>query len=223
MYGEAMGVVNHPIIQNREKGAVTLIEAVIVFPIMFIIVFIMMMAGNAYYQHSRVERAVVECTLNASARCANPLLGYVLSHDAVPHAANDVEIYPYRYLFPGQMNNVKGQMASELTDRINSMNSIAFRGMEPRDVSVDMKLKWYVIASYIDTNCSFKIELPIRMLFSDHNVAFRYELHLTEPIGDAANLIRNTSMVMDFLERQEYYKRLSETGAKIQEKTKFLR
>jgi len=218
-----MRTVNHSTIHNHEKGAATLVEAVIVFPVMVIIVFIMMMAGNAYYQHSRVERAVVECTLDASSRCANPLLGYVLEHDSVPHGANDVEIYPYRYLFPGEMNNIRGKMASELTDRINSMNSIAFRGMEPRDVSVNMKLKWYVIASYIDTSCRFKIELPIRMLFSDHNVAFQYEVHLTEPVGDAANLIRNTSMVMDFLERQEFYKRLAETGAKIQEKTKFLR
>ena len=95
--------------------------------------------------------------------------------------------------------------------------------MEPRDVSVSMKLKWYVIASFIETDCSFRVELPIRMLFSNNNIAFRYEIHLTEPIGDAANLIRNTSMVVDFVERSEYGKRLAETGAKIQEKTKFLR
>lgn len=213
----------HRNVNDHEKGAVTLIEAVIVFPIMFIIVFIMMMAGNAYYQQARVERAVVETTLNASARCADPLLGYVIEHESVPTGTNSVEIYPYRYLFPGQMNNIRGRMESELIDRINSMKSIAFKGMEPRDVSVSMKLKWYVIASFIETDCSFRVELPIRMLFSNNNIAFRYEIHLTEPIGDAANLIRNTSMVVDFVERSEYGKRLAETGAKIQEKTKFLR
>ena len=65
-HGETMSKTVHRNVNDHEKGAVTLIEAVIVFPIMFIIVFIMMMAGNAYYQQARVERAVVETTLNAS-------------------------------------------------------------------------------------------------------------------------------------------------------------
>ena len=208
---------------ESEKGAVTLIEAVIVFPIMFIIVFIMVMAGNAYFQKSRVERAVVECTLDAASRSANPMLGYVIDNNGIPHGTNDVEIYPYRYIFTGEMKNIKGQIEAQLTDRINSMSSIAFRGMEPKNVSVSMSLNWYVIASYIDTRCSFKIELPIRMLFSHNNIAFRYDVHLNEPIGDAPNLIRNTSMIQDFIERSEYEKRLNETGNKIQEYTRFLR
>ena len=208
---------------NSEKGAVTLIEAVIIFPIMFIIVFILIMAGNAYFQKSRVERAVIECTLDAAARSANPLLGYVINNDTVPEGTNDVEIYPYRYIFPGEINNIKGRMESELNDRINGMSSIAFKGMEPRDVSVDMALNWYVIASYIDTRCSFKIELPIRMLFEHNNVAFRFDIHLNEPIGDAPNLIRNSSMGQDFIERSEFGKRLEETRNKIDEYAKYLR
>ena len=213
----------HRNVNDHEKGAVTLIEAVIVFPIMFIIVFIMMMAGNAYYQQSRVERAVVECTLDASARCANPLLGYVIEHDKVPTGTAEVQIYPYRHIFHGEMGNIRGKMQSELNDRINRMRSIAFKGMEPRDVSVNMRLRWYAIVSYIDTDCSFKVELPIRMLFSNRNIAFRYDIHLTEPIGDAANLVRNTSMVQDFLERSEYYERLQETKSKIDKLAKYLR
>ena len=86
-----------------------------------------------------------------------------------------------------------------------------------------MRLRWYAIVSYIDTDCSFKVELPIRMLFSNRNIAFRYDIHLTEPIGDAANLVRNTSMVQDFLERSEYYERLQETKSKIDKLAKYLR
>ncbi len=211
------------IIKTEERGVVSLIEATFVFPIMFIIVFIMMMAGNAYYQKARVERAVVECTLDSSARCANPMLGYVMEHDAVPRGTNDVEIYPYRYIIPNEMKNINGQIESKLKENINNMNSVAFRGMEPKNVSVEMSLNWYVIASYIDTKCKFKIELPIRMLFSHNNMAFQYEIHIKEPIADAPNLVRNTSMVQDYLERTGLDERISKTRDAIKKYTKFLR
>ena len=211
------------IIRTEEKGVVSLVEATFVFPIMFIIVFIMMMAGNAYYQKARVERAVVECTLDSAARCANPMLGYVMEHDAVPTGTNDVEIYPYRYIIPNEMKNINGQIESELKESIDKMNSIAFKGMEPKNISVDMKLKWYVIASYIETTCNLKIELPIRMLFAHNNVAFQYEVYIKEPIGDAPNLVRNTSMVQDYLERTGLDERISKTREAIKKYTKFLR
>ena len=213
--------------EDREKGAVTLVEAVIVFPIMFFIVFILMMAGNAYYQKARVERVVVECTLDAASRCTNPFLGYVIENDAVPRGTKDVEIYPYRYIFTGEMKNIAAQLESELTDRISHMNSIAFKGMEPKIISPPkLDLHWYLIASYIDTECSFKVQFPIRMPFSHESLALRYYVHLREPIGDAPNLIRNTSMVQDYLERfvpQEYLDKFEEIKKKISEITEIFR
>ena len=110
-----------------------------------------------------------------------------------------------------------------LLKSIDKMNSIAFKGMEPKNISVDMKLKWYVIASYIETTCNFKIELPIRMLFAHNNVAFQYEVYIKEPIGDAPNLVRNTSMVQDYLERTGLDERISKTREAIKKYTKFLR
>ena len=214
------------VIRTEEKGVVSLVEATFVFPIMFIIVFIMMMAGNAYYQKARVERAVVECTLDSAARCANPMLGYVMEHDAVPTGTNDVEIYPYRYIIPNEMKNINGQIESELKESIDKMNSIAFKGMEPKIISPPkLDLNWYVIASYIDTECSFKVQFPIRMPFSHENVALRYYVHLREPIGDAPNLIRNTSMTEDYIERfaGKYRDKFIEIRQKIEDITDIFR
>ena len=211
---------------DSDKGAVTLIEAVIVFPIMFFIVFIMMMAGNAYYQKARVERAVVECTLDAASRCTNPFLGYVIEHDTVPHGTKDVEIYPYRYIFPKEMKNIAAQLESELSNRICHMNSIAFKGMEPKVISPPkLDLNWYLIASYIDTECSFKVQFPIRVPFSHENVALRYYVHLREPVGDAPNLIRNTSMTEDYIERfaGKYRDKFIEIRQKIEDITDIFR
>ena len=39
---------------KNEKGA-TIVEASVVFPIVFIIIIIMLILGNAYYQKCRVE------------------------------------------------------------------------------------------------------------------------------------------------------------------------
>ena len=59
--------------ESREKGAVTLIEAAFAFPIMFFIVFFMLMAGSAYFQQARIERIISEATIEACARSENPM------------------------------------------------------------------------------------------------------------------------------------------------------
>ena len=70
--------------KNGEYGAVLIVEAVFVFPIMFIIVFVMLMAGSAFFQHARVERLVVEAALDGASRCENPMLEKVSSTGSVP-------------------------------------------------------------------------------------------------------------------------------------------
>ena len=55
-----------------EKGAVTIIEATFVFPITFFIVFFMIMAGEGYYQHARVENLVTYTAITGASRCEHP-------------------------------------------------------------------------------------------------------------------------------------------------------
>ena len=182
--------------KNGEYGAVLIVEAVFVFPIMFIIVFVMLMAGSAFFQHARVERLVVEAALDGASRCENPMLEKVSSTGSVPKKITaDTKVMPYRYLLT--------QNAEELEQKVRGLQSVGFSGLEPKNVSVRATPHMFILVSSFQVECEFDIELPIRMLFAKENFRFHYAVSMTEPIGDPAEFVRNVSLVQDLLERNE--------------------
>ncbi len=189
--------------KQQEYGAVLILEAVFVFPIMFIIVLIMLMAGGAYYQHARVERLVIEAALDGASQCENPMLKKVQENGSVPTGTSDTQVMPYRYLFTGNARGIGDTVESELRRKVEGLTSLAFKGMEPQNVSVAVKPKMFILMSSFQVQCEFDIVLPIRMIFSDENIKFHYAVHITEPIGDPAEFVRNVSTVQDILEQNE--------------------
>ena len=51
----------------HNRGAMSIVEATFVFPIMFFVVFFMIMAGEAFYQHARVEYFVTVAAIDGAA------------------------------------------------------------------------------------------------------------------------------------------------------------
>ena len=190
--------------KSGEYGAMLIIEAVFVFPITFIIVFVMLMAGSAFFQHARVERLVVEAALDGASRCENPMLEKVSGTGSVPHKISaDTKVMPYRYLFTGNAKETGAEVAAELERKIRGLRSFGFHGMEPKNVSVKATPDMFILVSSFRVECTFDIELPIRMLFAKENFKFHYAVSMTEPIGDPAEFVRNVSTVQDLLERNE--------------------
>lgn len=202
---------------HGEYGAVLIIEAVFVFPIMFIIIFIMLLAGGAYFQHARVERLVVEAAIDGASRCENPMLEKVSKAGSVPTGTSDAKIMPYRYLFTGNAKSISDEVASELRNTVERLNSLAFKGMEPKNVSVKVTPKMFILISSFQVECEFDIVLPVRMLFFDEDLKFHYSVSMTEPVGDPSEFVRNISTIQDILERNEKAASIAE---KFKEATK---
>lgn len=203
---------------NGEYGAVLIIEAVFVFPIMFVIVFIMMLAGGAYYQYARVERLVVEAAIDGASRCENPMLEQVSSTGSVPTGTKDAKVMPYRYLLTGNAKKIGSQMAGELKRNVEGLNSVGFKGLEPKNVSVKVTPKMFVLISSFQVECEFDIVLPIRMIFSNKDFKFHYTVSMTQPIGDPAEFVRNVSMIQDILERSEIVSKTAKSFKDINDK-----
>lgn len=188
---------------NGEYGAVLIIEAVFVFPIMFIIVFIMLLAGGVYFQHARVERLVIEAAIDGASRCENPMLETVSRSGSVPTGTADVKVMPYRYLLTGNARDIGDEVENGLRQSVEGLNSLAFKGLEPQNVSVKVTPKMFILVSSFQVECEFDIVLPIRMIFSNEDFKFHYSVSMTEPIGDPAEFVRNVSTIQDILERNE--------------------
>lgn len=205
--------------KDRQRGAVVIMEAAFVFPIMFFVVFILLMLCEGYYQYARVERACVIAAVQGAARCENPMLETVQKNGQVPTSTTAAKVRPYRYILTEEAQQIATEMEGELTETIENMNCLAFRGMTPTEVLVHIKPRMNVLVSAFPVNCEFKIRLPIRMIFSNEDLTFRYEVTIIEPIGDPTEFVRNVSTVQDYLERNatitEYLQKIQDAFAKI--------
>ena len=97
------------------------------------------------------------------------------------------------------------------------MNSLAFGGIKPSNVHVTVTPKMNIFVSSFQVDCSFQIKLPIRMIFSNDDLAYKYSISMSEPVGDPAEFIRNVSTVQDYLERSEFGEKIENFTAKIKE------
>jgi hypothetical protein len=205
--------------KKSEKGAVLLVEATLIFPIMFIIVFLMIMAGEAYYQHARVEYVVTQAAISGAARCENPMLSYIENNgNEIPVSTTDVKVRPYRYILTSEAKNIDSEVKSELKKSIEEMKPLLWANMSPKNVSISGTTKVNPLISSFQVQCDFDIELPIRMIFSNENFKFHYTVSMVETIGDPSELVRNVSMIEDIMERFEKLGKIKENLNRIAEK-----
>lgn len=186
-----------------ECGAVTIIEAAFVFPITFIIVLFMIMAGEAYYQSTVVERTVTNAAIRGAAQCENPMLREVIKTKSVPTDPGAVDVVPYRYILTGEAKKIAQNVEDDLRRTISSYEPLLFRGMGPKIVKVDATPHMNVLISSLEVTCDFEVLFPIRMIFSENAVKFSYTSHMKAPVGDPAEFVRNVAMIKDILERNE--------------------
>lgn len=66
---------------KSEKGSMSLVEATIVFPIVFIVVFMMIVLGNIYYIHSRIQFEIVHAAIDAASAAENPMQVKILKDE----------------------------------------------------------------------------------------------------------------------------------------------
>lgn len=192
----------------------SIVEATFVFPIMFFVVFFMIMAGEAFYQHARVEYFVTVAAIDGAARCENPMLGKVLADGAVPTDPGAADVMPYRYILTGEAKKIAAEVEGDLQEKVEGIRPLLFKKMRPTNVNVTVKPKMNPLISTLPVSCDFEVPMPIKMLFSDRRITFSYSVNVSASVGDPAEFIRNVSTVTDFLERND---RFTEFCGKVKE------
>ncbi len=207
---------------DKERGAVMIVEAAVVFPIMFFIVLFMLMVGSAYFQEARVEKIVIRTALETASRCENPMLDLVAeAGGSVPTTTANNGILPYRYVFTGHTKTVCKEMEGKLKDEINSFGSLGFRGMQVQlDKNPEINAANYFIINFVDCSVKYSVGFPIRMIFSGTEFRLKRSTTIRQPISDPAEFIRNVSTIQDWLERSSYWEKFNETIGNITEKVK---
>ena len=207
--------------QKDERGIV-FVEAAVVFPIMFIVIFLMIYLGNVYWQRSKVDALTTDYAFRGAAYCADPLL-VSAAKSSIP-SLSEHQVYPYRMFDGNGTGSIVEDVANDLEDAIEEIGYGLFKGMKPKDVDVNPVYHNGIIYSTFSLSVNYKIELPIRMIGQDKNYQLSMSSHVELPVSDVPEMIRTVDMVEDYMEQlgidkaiDEFKNKISETIGKAKE------
>ncbi len=193
---------------KREDGML-IVEATIIFPIMFLVIFLMMYLGNAFFHKSTVDSMVAQMANYGAAQCADPLLREITEKNGVQSLKNSkYKIEPYRYLFgeispEAGMSTIENNVKKQLNDKISKLKTGVFSGMKPTATAVTVEFKNAFIYSTFVVDVQYKVPLPIRLFGMKENFGVYASSRTEVPVSDVPEFIRNVNMVIDLMENTE--------------------
>lgn len=187
---------------NKGENGEVIVEATIVFPIMFIVLFFLIYMGNAFYLKAKVESLVKQEAIIGANYCADPMLETIKKTGSVP-SLDTLETEPYRYIFGG-MDSIELKISQNIQNELG-VNTIGFfKNMKPQiNASGDKIAKFnnYIVYSTFSVDVDYKIKFPIRLLGESKATILHITARAEVPVNDTAEFIRNTDMVVDYAEQ----------------------
>lgn len=202
----------------RERGSV-IVEATFVFPIMFIILFILIYMGNAYYLRCQMDEIVTRNAIRGANYCADPLLQTIRETGAVPELNSDnADANPYRYIFGGMdviEQNIGTSVKEDVKKTLTLFDNMRIKLKTNTDDIARFNNK--VLYSTFSVEVKYELEMPIRFLGADSPVLLKFSSRAESPVTDSADFIRNTDMVVDIFQGTGIGQKISDMFGKIKE------
>lgn len=202
---------------KKETGAVQIVEAAFVFPVMFIILFFLIYMGNAFFIKAQVEGVVEARAIEGAAYCADPMLQAIKANKNQVPSLSSLKTEPYRYVFGG-MDNIERIIGDAVESDLSGGGVSFFKNMKPklktpkRNIA---KFNNYVVYSTFSVEVKYELKFPIRFLGSDSVTIMTISSRAEVPVGDTAEFIRNTDMVIDLFYGTKIGKSISDVFGKI--------
>lgn len=198
---------------KEEKAVAAIVEATIVFPVMFLSIIFMLFMGNAYYQMSKIDAVVAECAMEGAMACTDPLYYRIRANgDKVPATNNDIQ--PYRYVIGVTGNNGNiAEVRTKIQEKLNKSlkDTGFFSGMKPTITIANVEYKSYFFYATFSVQVEYRITIPVKLLGEDDFEILKSSARTEVAVNDPADFILNTDMVLDYVES-------SKTGSKVIEK-----
>ena len=197
---------------KNERGAATVMEAIIIFPIMILVIVFLIYLGNGVYQMSRVSAAVARYTIDGAAMCTDPYYYEIEGKSSVP-SSYSTGIQPYRYLLQtdaGHIEKVKTDMTKNIKKAIDSHGY--FLGMKPKVSFTEVKYNNHFFYSTFSIEVRYSIVMGVKLFGEKDFRLLKSAAYSEVAVNDPADFIRNTNMVIDMVQST---KKGSEAVSKI--------
>lgn len=176
-----------------ERGAVEIVEAAFVFPIVIFVVILFIFFGNMLYQQAKMDAIAVRGAEYLASIYTNP----PLLENAIPTDSTKIQIKPYRYLFGD--SEAENKAKNFMKSLINSTGTGFFSGMEINANIKTCEVNNYVVYQTACVDIEYSINLLPMRLFDSPSV-FRCANATVTAATDSAEFIRNVDMIMDYSE-----------------------
>jgi len=179
---------------RSDKGAVEIVEASFVFPIVFFVVILLIVFGNLLYQQSKMDSIAVQGAQYFALAYTNPVL---VAEGDLPGNSTDVDVKPYRYLSGGAA--AEDMARKHMEKLIDKTGTGLFSGMEVDAKIVVCDIKNYVVYHTASVQIDYKIRFfPMKLL--DESDIMKQSTATVVAASDSAEFIRNIDMIMDYSE-----------------------
>lgn len=202
---------------KSEHGAVQIVEATFVFPIMFIILFFLIYMGNAFFVKAQVEGVVESRAIEGASYCTDPMLESIKQNNGAIPSLDNIKTEPYRYIFGG-MNSIEDKIATAVQNDIEGNSTSFFKNMKPNlktSKTNIAKFNNYVVYSTFSVEVKYELKFPIKFLGADTPTVMTLNSRAEVPVSDTAEFIRNTDMVVDLFYGTKIGKTISDVFGKI--------
>lgn len=201
-----------------EKGVV-IVEATIVFPVMFFVLFFIIYMGNIYFEMAQMDDIAMRYCIKGAQSVADPMHYDMETYNALPI---DQDVQPYRYIFGevpgGSIDEIEDKIQEDIDEAIEAGSISFFKNMDPVLVS-EPKAEFnnYVLYSTFTVEIEYQIPLPIK--FFGDNRAWIADLNSRAEVSvnDTAEFIRNTDMVIDLVQGTELGNKIESFFNKIKQ------
>jgi len=181
---------------KSEKGMV-IIEATMVFPVMFLVVLLLLFMGNSSLGKSKIEAIVSELTVEGAAYCADPILRTVDKNGELP--SFDANPEPYRTF--GDMDAIKISIETELKHRLGNLSGGLFSGLNPKLSKATVHFNNHILYATFSIDVEYNIPIPIRLLGTKDDFSIKGFTHSETVVLNVPEFIRNVQMIEDMLEQ----------------------
>lgn len=179
---------------KNEDGAVDIVEAAIVFPIVIFVVVLFIYLGNLFYQQAKVDAITVRAASYMARLYTHPLLE---NGTSLPTTSTAVDIKPYRYL--AASDSAASKTREFITRELGKAGEGFFSGMGIHGSVKVCRIKNYILYQVAEVEIEYTVNLIPMKLFGGVSIV-RTSNATTMSAADPAEFIRNVDMIMDYSE-----------------------
>ena len=204
---------NKLIAKLKNEEANSMVENVIILPLIFIIIYAMILTCFIVHDRSTVEAAAKRGAIYAAHCISDPNYSTILEKSGSSKGTLDTNIdisdgtsefsfigmgkniQPYRYL-TSSSTHIQGKVTTEVENIVNNTR-IPWRTLNVDDIQFTCANKLY----YQDVTVTVKADYPIPKFFGAFGMDTEYEYSVSAKmtVNDPDEFIRNADMVVDLI------------------------